>query len=295
MGATPVGAIVETFEARRLCAVLTLANHSGVFFSGLTGGVLPEPTSLPLLPTILPYNDSTRGWGGPVKAAGTAPLRMAFQMYAQEPLDESTIVGNDHLLTSPGGDLRYAGAEQLPDGRRVFLYDAPAPGGSWDRGDNGVQPITIRLDQLRTATGHAFSGTTLAGSFFVDVPPPPTPLDRFNRDDDLRLTGAARVRRRPAFLFEMAFDAPRRGTFDVAVHFGGEILTGTAKLKGPRIEFQTRRENPRGRPTTLRGSGRLTPFGTFRGRWTSQFPAMDRPVTGVFQVAPGEWSTRPLT
>jgi hypothetical protein len=276
----------EALEARRLLATF--------WFGDPPPGIDPVPIDPPpAVPLPLIWHDPSRGWGLNVTAAGGTSHRLAFKFYTGGPIDESTVVGNNNVffVSGPGtftAPLRYVESATV-SGDLVAAYEFDAPGGTWDRADNGAYTISMRGGQVRNLAGQ-WNPNTVAGGIEVKVP---GPMARFAGDGDARFNGTSRLKgRRLRAIFELAFDAPRQGEFEVAALFGvGSILTGTARLDGNKLVVEAHGSTDRNRPRVLRLTGRVDDSGAIVGRWTYKVRGKRGAQAGTFSLAPGPAET----
>ncbi len=85
-------------------------------------------------------------------------------------------IGNQNVVVT-GPDGFSAGASLVgidasaADGSLRAVYRLIAPGGSWDRGDNGSYQVRLAASQVADTSGNYVAGELL-GSFEVQIPPP---------------------------------------------------------------------------------------------------------------------------
>lgn len=129
---------------------------------------------------------------------GNATHYFTVTYAAEESIDASTLDSHDVRILGPNGYSALAHLTQVEDryaGRqRIATYTIDAPGGTWERGDNGQYTIYLRPNQVTDNRGHP-TPAGIIGTFTVGLrkgrhhtgtvtralPPPPTPSIQFLR------------------------------------------------------------------------------------------------------------------
>ena len=108
-----------------------------------------------------------------VTARGASPYQFTIRYNDGGKINSATLDKKDVIVKGPNG---FASAVTLigtssSKKHKVFnaTYAVAAPGGSWDRGDNGGYTITLRSKQVRDMAGNAAAPGVL-GQFSVKIP-----------------------------------------------------------------------------------------------------------------------------
>jgi len=88
-----------------------------------------------------------------VREAGSAANTITVRYYDGNGVDASTLDGSDLRVTGPNGYNQSPSLLQvMPTGdpRHVTaVYSVPAPGGTWDRADQGDYTVSLRAAQVQ--------------------------------------------------------------------------------------------------------------------------------------------------
>jgi len=107
-----------------------------------------------------------------ITQAGTTACRFTVTYRDDGQVDRSTIDSDDLRVVLPDGSTRKVRlvdiATTSDSGIRVATYRFPAPGGTFDRSDNGVYTIRLRGHEVADTKGH-FAAPRAIGTFTVRI------------------------------------------------------------------------------------------------------------------------------
>jgi hypothetical protein len=107
---------------------------------------------------------------------GGAPRHSCSVLYTDTTaVNIATIDATDLVVTGPGSfstNVTFVGTNTSTNGSPVTgIYSIPAPGGSWDNGDNGTYTVNLRQAAVSDTSGNLTPFRSL-GNFSVSVPAP---------------------------------------------------------------------------------------------------------------------------
>jgi uncharacterized delta-60 repeat protein len=155
---------------------LALLPDGDLLAAGTIGGTFPDNPS----PDARLFIARIKGGAHPVgnlppraafdidrPAAGTTQFEFTVTYAAEETIDKSSLGGRDVRVVGPGGYSALARLTHLDDryaGRHVIAtYTIDAPGGTWNRADNGRYTVYLRTDQVSDNRGHAAPAGVIGG------------------------------------------------------------------------------------------------------------------------------------
>lgn len=142
-------------------------NFTAVGTLGAFAVKLPPPDTIPPAVALSASNVTVAG--------GTTYTFTVTYTDATSVIDATTVGTGDTTVTGPNGYSQsgtYVSHTSTNDGKTLaVVYSIPAPGGSWDAGDNGAYEVRLIEDAVRDAAGNATPAATLGG-FEANVPAP---------------------------------------------------------------------------------------------------------------------------
>ena len=138
-------------------------DHGQVFVAHIQGGA---HTVGQLAPRAL-----ADAFSPPIPGNATHSFTVTYA--AEESVDASSLDSFDVRVVGPDGYSMLAQLTKVEDryaGRqRIATYTIDAPGGAWDRGDNGQYTIYLRRNQVTDNNAHAVAAGVI-GTFTVHLP-----------------------------------------------------------------------------------------------------------------------------
>lgn len=122
---------------------------------------LPAKDVIPPTVAIVPPADVKGGWISQFTVTYSDPSG----------IDPFTPGVNDLVVRGPGGKVyaaALAGLQKHPDGNITATYAMAAPGGAWDKPDNGLYTVALQANQVADKAGN-FALERVLGTFRVEA------------------------------------------------------------------------------------------------------------------------------
>jgi len=176
----PVGRWTRTFKVRIINdTVAEIDKTVNLVLSHPTGGTILGAASRAVL-TIMDDDDHTAPTAKMGKVVNGATTMKFPVTYTDNLLvSRISIEGEDILVTGPKGFSQLASVVSAPEGRDAksltVVYRVPAPGGTWDKADNGTYSFWLQGNQISDRQGNAAAGKQLGSQKVALTSPKPTP------------------------------------------------------------------------------------------------------------------------